>query len=286
MKKGSLAQTTAIFSHPVALCAYVVFAAFGLLAKKWGAKPHQRANLLFYLAATLAIGALAGGLVISWKEVDNGVAASRVNGKSGETFTHQKTKGDAETEITNQITFGAQSPNINGVVGNVSVKYDAPPRLLCWTRSKTGTEVATTFRAWLLLQLFFFAQGQIMQTTTGYCSPVIAEIRGKVIVRITAPDAPAATRQPLRPNNPAFAPAPPVVRPGHVFRGCRQNSKKLLMPFTKPCKSSAMAPGRIHGSICRIWPRRWTTSPFCLQTWIGRAGLSIMTSRQSEYSAN
>jgi hypothetical protein len=60
--------SVASVTNPIALCAYVVAVVFGLLARKWnsrGEKPGDRR--IFYLAASVAIMALAGGLFLAWR---------------------------------------------------------------------------------------------------------------------------------------------------------------------------------------------------------------------------
>jgi len=50
-------------TDPIALCAYVAALVFGMSAKRWNSKSKQpRARRLFYLAASVAVLAPAGGM--------------------------------------------------------------------------------------------------------------------------------------------------------------------------------------------------------------------------------
>ncbi len=122
-----MATPIAAITNPIALCAYVVCAVFGLLARHWNSRGDRpRDRRLFYLAAFLAVGALAGGLSLAW---------------------HQTAKppqpGPPAGPVVQQSS-GDQSPNINSSgSGAVSVQIGNPPP----PPAKTAPEPAKPDRA-------------------------------------------------------------------------------------------------------------------------------------------
>jgi hypothetical protein len=108
-----MAGTIATITQPIALCAYVISAVFGLLAKKWNSRSDRpRDRQLFYLAVTLSVAALGGGLLLAW---------------------HQLSKPALSTAPgpVVQSSSGEQSPNVNssgsGAVTFQSGTAPAPP---------------------------------------------------------------------------------------------------------------------------------------------------------------
>jgi hypothetical protein len=88
---GSIVAT---ITDPIALCAYVVAAIFGLLTLKWNPKSDRsRERQLFYFAVAISFVALFGGLFLAWH------------------------KSPAPTPTTPgpvvQSSSGNQSPNVN-----------------------------------------------------------------------------------------------------------------------------------------------------------------------------
>lgn len=113
---GTMTIPIATITNPIALCAYVLCAVFGLLARHWnapGTRPQDRkqSRQLFYLAAFLSIAALAGGLSLAWHQ------------------TAKPPQPTAPTAPVLQQSTGDQSPNINSSgSGTVSVQIgNAPP---------------------------------------------------------------------------------------------------------------------------------------------------------------
>jgi hypothetical protein len=108
-----MADATAIITHPISLCAYVLSAVIGLLARKWNSKSRRRRDRqLFYFAASLAVIALAGGLLLAWRQIERGPTLShRAEGDQGRNGVS-----------TTQNSQGPQSPNVNGS-GNVTIQY-------------------------------------------------------------------------------------------------------------------------------------------------------------------
>jgi len=102
--------TVAAITSPIALCAYVISATFGLLAKKWNSKSDKpRDKQLFYLAAALSVVALSGGLFLAW---------------------HQLPKPAPPPPPCRvvQSSSGNQSPNVNSCgSGTVTVQSGAAP---------------------------------------------------------------------------------------------------------------------------------------------------------------
>jgi hypothetical protein len=100
-----MVTSTAVITHPIALCAYVISAVFVLLTKKWNPKSDKpRDRQLFYLAATVAIVALVGGLSLAWQQI-------------------QRKSRLAVPIPVNQTSFGDQSPNVNSSgSGSVTVQ--------------------------------------------------------------------------------------------------------------------------------------------------------------------
>jgi hypothetical protein len=98
-------------TNPIALCAYVVAAVFGLLAKRWNSrskKPHDRH--LFYLAASVAVLALAGGLFLAW-------------------WQSPRPQPPPQPAPVVQSSSGDQSPNIQSSGnGSVTVEYGDKPK--------------------------------------------------------------------------------------------------------------------------------------------------------------
>lgn len=105
-----MAGTIATMTSPIALCAYVISAVFGLLARTWKSKNDgPRDRRLFYLAATLSVLALSGGLFLAWHQL----AKPAPTTPSG-TFT--------------QSSSGDQSPNVNSSgSGAVTVQSGPAP---------------------------------------------------------------------------------------------------------------------------------------------------------------
>lgn len=103
-----MSMSVSTITDPIALCAYVVAAVFGLLAKKWSNKnkrPQDRQ--LFYLAASVAVLALAGGLFLAWQRIPRPQPAP-------------------QSAPVVQSSSGSQSPNIQSSgSGAVTVQYGA-----------------------------------------------------------------------------------------------------------------------------------------------------------------
>jgi hypothetical protein len=65
-----MAGTIAAIANPYALCAFVISAVLGLLAKKWNSKSDRpRDRQLFYLALSFSAVALLGGLFLAWHQL-------------------------------------------------------------------------------------------------------------------------------------------------------------------------------------------------------------------------
>jgi hypothetical protein len=106
----NIGETVSAITHPISLCAYVIAAVFGVLAKHWDSSSDRpRDRQLFYLAVTLSVVALGGGLFLGWKQIPS------------------KSIGSVSVPIT-QTSFGDQSPNINSSgSGSVSVQNGPAP---------------------------------------------------------------------------------------------------------------------------------------------------------------
>lgn len=64
-----MVNIVATITDPIALCAYVVAAVFGLLTLKWNPKSDRpRDRQLFYFAVTVSFVALFGGLFLAWRK--------------------------------------------------------------------------------------------------------------------------------------------------------------------------------------------------------------------------
>jgi hypothetical protein len=105
-----MAGTMAAITQPIALCAYVISAVFGLLARKWNSQGNRpRDRQLFYLAATLSLVALGGGLLLAWHQLPKPTLST--------------TPGPVV-----QSSSGDQSPNVNSSgSGEVTVQSGTAP---------------------------------------------------------------------------------------------------------------------------------------------------------------
>jgi len=106
-----MSASVATITHPIALCAYVVAVVFGLLAKRWNSRSRRpQDRQLFYLAASVAILALAGGLFLAWRQ------SSRL-------------RPAPQPAPVVQSSSGSQSPNIQSSGnGSVTVHYGDTPQ--------------------------------------------------------------------------------------------------------------------------------------------------------------
>lgn len=108
-----MSNTVATITNPIALCAYVISAVFGLLTLKWNPKSDKpRDRQLFYLAVTLSVIALVGGILLAWHQLP-------------------KPTPQAESVPVLQNSSGNQSPNVyssgSGAVTVQSGTAAAPP---------------------------------------------------------------------------------------------------------------------------------------------------------------
>jgi hypothetical protein len=111
---------TAVITHPISLCAYVLALAFGLVAKKKGAR-------FFYLAASLSVVALLGGLFVAWQQITKTSEHSQRPAAVGKTPQSVQRKDClAAGSTTTQTSKGSQSPNIAETCGDVNVTFGAP----------------------------------------------------------------------------------------------------------------------------------------------------------------
>jgi hypothetical protein len=104
-----MTSSSAVITHPIALCAYVLFLVFGLLAKRWSASSHRRDDrALFWLAAGLGVLALAGGLTLAWRQTATPQGTASAAGASGRPST-QTTSGNNSAIISgsgNMVNYG------------------------------------------------------------------------------------------------------------------------------------------------------------------------------------
>ena len=96
-----MSPATAVITHPISLCAYVISVICGLLARKWNSRSRRkRDRQLFYLASSLCVVALVGGLFIAWQRIPK-TQADQPN----------QTRGpSAVTGV--QTSSGKNSPNV------------------------------------------------------------------------------------------------------------------------------------------------------------------------------
>jgi hypothetical protein len=109
---------TAIITHPIALCAYVISLVFALLAKKWNSKSRTKQDRqLFYLASFLCVAALAGGLFLAWQQIPK-----------SQPEQPKQASGPPAAGTDIQTSFGANSPNVKSSgSGAVTVQVGAAP---------------------------------------------------------------------------------------------------------------------------------------------------------------
>jgi hypothetical protein len=115
-------SVTSLITHPISLCAYILSLAFGLVAKK-------KDNRFFYLAASLSVVALVGGLFLAWQQTNKipNPSIPRAPEKMSAATPSVENKKDPSVEPTsNQTSLGNQSPNISGTKGDVNVTFGNP----------------------------------------------------------------------------------------------------------------------------------------------------------------
>ena len=106
-----------VITHPISLCAYTLFLAFGLVAIKKG---HR----FFYLAVFLSVVSLVGGLFLAHQQISNVPAPTpTVKSKSTAQPSEQQKKTPFANSTTTQSSAGNQSPNISGAGGDVHLNY-------------------------------------------------------------------------------------------------------------------------------------------------------------------
>jgi hypothetical protein len=112
---GTMRGTAAVITHPIALCAYVVALVFGLIARKWNSRSRRkRDQQLFYLAVSLSVVALVGGLFLAWSQLPKPVSEPTARA------TPEKAINQSQTSL------GDQSPNVSSS-GNGSVTVQIGP---------------------------------------------------------------------------------------------------------------------------------------------------------------
>ena len=126
-------RSTAILTHPVALCAYVLSLVFGLLARRWDHGNRKQDRQLFYVAVALSVTALVGGLLLAWQQAT--MPDPNATRRSGQNPTALpattlvsppeavKAPPTGNRETTTQNSKGDQSPNVNGTSGNVTIEF-------------------------------------------------------------------------------------------------------------------------------------------------------------------
>ena len=111
-----------VITHPISLCAYVLLLAFGVVVKK-------KHNRFFYLAASLSVVALVGGLFLAWQQTNKSPSSSMsrtLENKKVESPSVADKKNATVEPTTNQTSSGNQSPNISGTKGDVNVTFGNP----------------------------------------------------------------------------------------------------------------------------------------------------------------
>lgn len=100
-----MSSLIAAITHPIQLCAFVLFLVASLLAKSWKSKIDARSGrVLFCLFILLAIASFSGGLYMTWRQLE-------------------KTATNAPPSSVVQTSSGANSPNINSSgSGSVAVQ--------------------------------------------------------------------------------------------------------------------------------------------------------------------
>lgn len=126
-----MANTIGVITHPIALCAYVLFLMFGLAARS-----EKNRHLFSWVAVSMAFVSLAGGLLLAWRQVEKAMPIGPAVVKTAALTTPVSVPQLTPSPVTHNIkratngsvqtSHGAQSPNMSGVGGNVDIRYGSP----------------------------------------------------------------------------------------------------------------------------------------------------------------
>jgi len=122
---------TKVVTNPLGLAGFVLFLVFGYLAK---AKRNDERRWLSPAAIVLAFVALLGGLFIAYKQVP------RPSPPAIQTMQPQPPGVQQSNGNVQQSSSGPDSPNVQGVQGNVTITVDQSKGAQTTNSSATKTQ--------------------------------------------------------------------------------------------------------------------------------------------------
>ena len=110
-----MSDWTKVVTHPLGLAGFALFLVFGYLAR---AKQNAERRWLSPAALALAVIALAGGLLIAYKQIPK-PSPQPIQTIQIQPPAKQQTSGNVQ-----QTSTGEGSPNLQGVQGDVTITVD------------------------------------------------------------------------------------------------------------------------------------------------------------------
>jgi hypothetical protein len=114
-----MGEWTKVVTHPLGLAGFALFLVFGYLAR---AKRNDERRWLSPAAVVLALVALAGGLLIAYRQAPQ-PAPLPVQAAQPQSAPQPPAKQQTNNNVQ-QTSTGEGSPNVQGVQGDVTITVD------------------------------------------------------------------------------------------------------------------------------------------------------------------
>ena len=116
-----MGEWTKVVTEPLGLAGFALFLVFGLFTTL---KLKQDRRWLRPLAASMAVAALAGGLVLAYMKAARESAVQKTPVAATQQAPEKAESTQIQTTQLQQMTTGAGSPVVQGVKGDVTITVD------------------------------------------------------------------------------------------------------------------------------------------------------------------